>query len=105
MRSPNSARFRAILIGSGLLGTRRALDFLALEQTQCDRVVDPSRERGLELAARLEQTQGSSCLWLEDSGQLVMDEPPDLALVAVPHDAAAAIVQELLKAGVNTLME
>ena len=59
------------MVGSGLLGTRRALDFLSLDKTLIDRVVDPVRERGLALATQLEHRQGSACRWLENAAELL----------------------------------
>ena len=96
---------RAAVIGAGLLGGRRAVDLLALGETQVEVVCDPDAERGQELARRLGRLQGVACAWAASPDQALSHDSLDLALVAVPHDQAAAVVRVALNAGLDTLVE
>ena len=96
---------RAAVIGAGLLGARRAVDLLALGKTRVEVVCDPHAERGRELAGRLGSLQGAACAWTASPDEALSHSGLDLALVAVPHDQAAAVVRTTMKAGLDTLVE
>src|SRR2546423_986477 len=98
-------RSRAVVIGSGLLGSRRALDYLSLGDTRVDWVVDPAAAQGAALARRIEEMQGAPCVWLAERSELLDRARPRMAFVAVPHDVAAEIAADLLAAGIDTLLE
>lgn len=95
---------RGAVIGAGLIGARRALDFLVQDATRLDYVCDPNEERGQSLAARLQEMQRAPCHWLRSTEPLT-SAGVDVAFVAAPHDQAAPIVTSLLGAGIDTLVE
>jgi predicted dehydrogenase len=96
---------RGAVIGAGLLGSRRAADFISIEGARLDYVCDPDATRGRALAEWLERSQRAPCRWLERPTDLLAGERLDVALVAVPHDQAVAVARALLEAGLDTLVE
>jgi predicted dehydrogenase len=96
---------RGAVVGAGLLGTRRAVDLLSIDDTRVSYVCDPDATRGAALAERLERRQQAPCRWLESPTALLAAERVDVALVAVPHDQAVPVVRALLEAGLDTLVE
>src|SRR6266568_2625798 len=69
---------RAAVVGSGLLGSRRALDLLSLEKTSVAAIVGPAEEQGRALARRLQEIQRQPCDWLPDFSPLLDAQPLDL---------------------------
>lgn len=96
---------RGAVVGAGLIGTARALDFVDIADTHLAYVCEPDPARGQALAAKVAERQGAPCDWTRSHDGLVSGARVDVALVAVPHDVAAGIVRGLLTAGINTLVE
>lgn len=88
---------RAVVIGCGLVGTRRARVLVArgFEVT----VFDSDSQRSLALVAEL----GAAVTCGSDSAEAVAQA--DLTIVATPHHSLAPLAKEALAAGSNVLVE
>lgn len=97
--------FRFGVVGAGLIGRRRALDSVTIQNTSVSWVSDPDRANGEKLARDLSDRQGSLCRWVDRPEQVLDLEPVDLAMIAVPHDRATEIASMFLNADVNVHLE
>lgn len=105
MKAEIDASFRGALVGAGLIGSRRAFDFVRLGRHRLLYVCDPDRERGVALAERVQRLQGAPCTWVGDHRAALASGAIEVAFLAVPHDQTVAILPDLLAAGAHTLVE
>ncbi len=90
-------RLRAAVVGAGYLGTFHAEKYAALEDCELVGVADVDLERATSLAERL------GCRAVQDFGELIGHI--DCASVVVPTTHHERIASQLLRAGVDCLVE
>jgi len=88
---------RLAIVGAGAMGTNHARVASALPDVEIAAVVDPDRDRGQELAARV------GARYLPEVS--LLDDRLDAAVVAAPSAAHAEIGVWLLDRGVDVLVE
>src|SRR5215218_9663512 len=103
---PSNREIRAVVIGAGLMGARRAFSLAQLPDVAVHWICDPDAGRGNNLAARVSELQDAPCRWLPSQNLVGRSaEVVDLAVVAVPHDLAASIACDFLDSGIHTFVE
>ncbi|MFN0073899.1 MAG: Gfo/Idh/MocA family protein [Chloroflexota bacterium] len=105
MSASEDRYLRAGVIGAGLIGARRALDFIQLPNTELRWVCDPDQARGERLAREVSKRQGSACRWVEQVTAGLEADLPDLVMIAVPHDQAAVIATTVLNEHIHVHLE
>jgi predicted dehydrogenase len=95
-----TARIRPLVVGGGTMGALHVRALLSREDVPSLGLVEPDAARGATLARRYGRIQTHAALEPALDG-----EDPDLAVVAVPVDAATETVATLLSRGVPVLAE